>query len=246
MSVRLACFKAVGASAAEDASAGAVENAVRGAAGSVGRGAVGNAVRGAVGSAGKNALRRAERSTGRSIRSIGGSGMRCASGSAVAEVVIMAAMLVFVIFPVFSSVMERYILLDKARLIRDSVDMTNISVYDALNAASLGKVSVDLFDEKAGDIFQELLCKNLKLDSGMMPRSDSIAEGRVEILSLTFYGEGVPAVCPNGSTIERPAVHSCVNIPIKPSLYRGIILNLLGRDHVDVTVHVDSEIPVNN
>lgn len=172
--------------------------------------------------------------------------MRCASGSAVAEVVIIAAMLVFVVFPVFSVVMERFIVLDKARLIRDSVDMTNISVYDALNAESLGKVSVDIFDEKAGEIFQELLCKNLKLDSGMMPRSGSVAEGRVEILSLVFYKDGFPVVCPDGSTIERPAVHSCIDIPIKPSLYRGIILNLLGRDHVDVIVHVDSEIPVNN
>lgn len=168
------------------------------------------------------------------------------AGSAVADVVIMAAMLVFVVLPVFSSVMEKYIVLDKARLIRDSVDMTNISVYDALNAESLGKVSVDFFDARADDIFQELLCRNLKLDSGLSPRSDSVAEAKVEIVSLTFYMEGFPTICPNGSTIERPAVHSCISIPVRPSLYRGVILKLLGRDYIDLIVHVDSEIPVNN
>lgn len=168
------------------------------------------------------------------------------AGSAVADVVIMAAVLVFVVFPVFSAVIEKYIVLDKARLIRDSVDMTNISVYDALNAESLGKVSVDFFDARADDIFQELLCRNLKLDSGLIPRRDSVAEAKVEILSLTFYMEGFPTICPNGSTIERPTVHSCINIPVRPSLYRGIILNLLGREHIDLIVHVDSEIPVNN
>ena len=193
----------------------------------------------AVGNAVGSALRR-------TMRSGAGSALRSAVGSAVVEVVIMAAMLAFVVFPVFSTVMERYILLDKARLIRDSVDMTNISVYNALNAERLGKVSVDFFDEKAGDIFRELLCRNLKLDGGLIPRSDSVAEAQVEILSLTFYKEGFPVVCPDGSTIKRPAVHSCVNIPIRPSLYRGVILNLLGRDHIDVIVHVDSEIPVNN
>ncbi len=197
----------------------------------------------AVGSAVKSAVKNAVKSIVKGVvKSAEGSN----AGSAVAEVIIMAAMLVFVVFPVFSTVMEKYILVDKARLIRDSVDTTNISVYNALNTESLGKVSVDFFDAKAGDIFKELLCRNLKLDSGLTPMGDSVAEAQVEILSLAFYKEGFPAVCPNKSKIERPTVHSCVNIPIRPSLYRGIILRMLGRDHVDVIVHVDSEIPVNN
>lgn len=171
---------------------------------------------------------------------------RNSMGSAVAEVVMMAAMLVFVIFPVFSSVMEKYVLLDKARLIRDSDDMTNISVYNALNAMNLGKVKVDFTDAKASEIFRELLCKNLRLDGGLNPMDGSVAEAQVEILSFEIYTEGFPVQCPDGSTISRPTVHSSINVPLKPSLYRGVILNLLGRDHIDAIVHVDSEIPLNN
>ncbi|HEX2945144.1 MAG TPA: hypothetical protein VHT96_04240 [Clostridia bacterium] len=167
-------------------------------------------------------------------------------GSAVAEVVIMAAMLVFVVFPLFSSVVERYVLLDKARLIKDSADLTNISVYNALDAENLGKVKVELSDAKAYGIFEELLSRNLRLDGGLNPEDGSVAEAKVEILSLAIYKEGFPKVCPNGSIIVRPAVHSSINVPVRPSLYRDIILNLLGRDHIDAVVHVDSEIPVNN
>lgn len=174
------------------------------------------------------------------------SALGSAVGSAVAEVVVMAAMLVFVILPVFSSVMERYVLLDKARLIRDSTDITNISVYNALNAMSLGKVRVDFTGAKADAIFRELLCQNLRLDGELNPSSGSVAEAQVEILSFEIYKEGFPIICPEGSAIERPTVHSCINVPLKPSLYRGIILKLLGRDHIDIIVHVDSEIPVNN
>ena len=54
-------------------------------------------------------------------------------GSAVTQVVLMAALLVFIILPVFSAVIEKYILLEKARVIRDSVDMANLSAYNALS-----------------------------------------------------------------------------------------------------------------
>lgn len=172
--------------------------------------------------------------------------LRDERGSAAAEAAVAAAMLVFLIFPVFSSVMERYILLEKARMIRDSVDMTNISVYNALNSTSLGKVRVDFSETEAREIFCELLGANLKLDEHLDPESGSVAEGRVEILSFEIYQDGFPALCPNGAAISRPSVHSCINVPIRPSLYRGVVLGLLGRDYIDVVVHVDSEIPVNN
>ena len=64
-------------------------------------------------------------------------------GSAVTQTVLMAAMLVFVILPVFSAVIEKYILMEKARIIRDSVDMTNISAYNALSCTDLRKVRIE-------------------------------------------------------------------------------------------------------
>lgn len=158
----------------------------------------------------------------------------------------MAAVLVFVIMPVFSTVIEKYVLMEKARVIRDAVDMTNISAYNALSAKELGKAAVDLSYTEVLDIYGEILGRNLKLGEDMDPETDSVAEGRVEVLSLVVYNSGFPAVCPDGATIKRPSVHSCINVPVKPSLYRSIILGMLGKEHIDIVVHVDSEIPLDN
>lgn len=167
-------------------------------------------------------------------------------GSAVIDVVVAAAMIIFVVLPVFSSVAEKYVLMEKARMIRDAVDMTNISSYNALKTGNLGQVSVKFERRKAMNIFEKLICANLGLDEGLYPKANSIAEGRVVVSSLEVYTDAFPVVCPGGTTIIRPTVHSCINVPVKPSLYRGLILELLGKDHVDIEVHVDSEIPVNN
>jgi len=167
-------------------------------------------------------------------------------GSAVVDVVIGAAMIIFVILPVFSAVIEKYILMEKARIIRDAVDMTNISAYNAMKTGSLGQVNVKFERSEASEIFGKLLCVNLGLDEGLYPKDGSIAEGRVVVSSLEIYTNAFPVVCPSGTTIVKPSVHSCINVPIMPTLYRGLILRLYGKDHIDVEVHVDSEIPVNN
>ncbi len=167
-------------------------------------------------------------------------------GSAVLEVLLGVAMLVFVILPVFSAVMEKYILLEKSRIIRDAVDMTNISAYNALNTGELGKVQVNMTRSEAMRIFEEILAANLSLNYDLTPKPNSVAEEPVEVVSLEIYTVGFPTTCPDGTIISRPSVHSSISIPIQPSLYRSVILNLLGKDHIDVVVHVDSEIPLNN
>lgn len=170
----------------------------------------------------------------------------CNRGTAVAEVIIAVAMLVFIILPVFSVVMEKYILSEKARIIKDAVDMTNISAYNALDTLELGMVEVDVSRSEAMDIYKKVLRANLNLNESLEPLPGSVSDGHVEIVSLEIYRTGFPISCPNGKTISRPSVHSSINIPIRPSLYRAVILSLMGRDHIDAVVHVDSEIPVNN
>ncbi|MGE5613935.1 MAG: hypothetical protein ACM3XR_05965 [Bacillota bacterium] len=167
-------------------------------------------------------------------------------GSAAADVVIVAAVLVFVILPIFSAITEKYVLNAKAQVIRDAVDITNISAYNALNADDLGKVRVNASREKCVGIFKDMLARNLELDSSLDPKPGSVAEGRVEIKSLEIYSDGFPASCPDGTVILRPSVHSSIMVPVKPSLYRSVILGLLGKEHIEIVVHVDSEIPVNN
>lgn len=167
-------------------------------------------------------------------------------GSAVVDLVIAAAMVIFVILPVFSIIIEKYILMEKARMIRDAVDMTNISAYNALNAGNLGRTDVDAGRSKALKIFEELLSANLNLDEELDPKAGSIAEGRVKVNSLEMYMSGLPAECPGGNAIVKPSVHSSIIVSIEPSLYKRVVLSLLGRNYIDVEVHVDSEIPVNN
>ena len=167
-------------------------------------------------------------------------------GSAVTQIVLMAAMLIFVIMPVFSAVIEKYILMEKARVIRDSLDMTNISAYNALSSTDLGKVGIGAERSEVLEIYRQILSANLRLHDDLEPKPDSVAEGRVEVLSLEIYSSGFPAQCPEGATVTRPTVHSSICVPVRPSLYRSIILKMLGRDYVDIIVHTDTEIPVNN
>ena len=168
------------------------------------------------------------------------------TGSAVVDVTIAAAIIVFVILPVFSSIVEKYILLNKAQIIKDAMDMTNISVYNAMITGSLGKETVDIEYAEAEKIFRDFLSINLKLEADLTPTPKSIADSKVAVDSLMIYISGFPCICPDGVSISRPAVHSSVNVPIKPTLYRQLILDALGKDYIILKVHVDSDIPLNN
>ena len=167
-------------------------------------------------------------------------------GSATVDVIIGAAMIIFVILPLFSAVVERFILFNKAQIARDALDMTNISTYNSLNTWELGKTSVSFESGRALQIYRDLLSENMNLDDGLNPLSRSIAEDTVSIESIVIYTEGFPAVCPNGTHLTRPSVHSCVSIPVRPSLYRQLLLDLIGKDYLDMRVHMDTEIPVDN
>lgn len=167
-------------------------------------------------------------------------------GSAAADVVICAAIIIFVILPVFSVILEKYLLLNKAQIIKDAVDMANISAYNAIKAAKLSEEDVEVDLEAAEKIYNELLLLNLNLDNDLLPLTGSLAEGKVYVESLVIYSDGLPVVCPDGIVVKRPSVHSTVVIPVKPSLYRQLVLSMLGREFIELKVHVDSEIPVNN
>jgi hypothetical protein len=136
--------------------------------------------------------------------------------SSTVNAVIFAAFLIFVLFPLFAVGVEKYLLLIKSQMIRDAVDITNIAVYTAVTANSLGKACVDFDTDKARDLYSELLAENLK-----------IADGAVIIETLEFI------------TLERPSVHARVIVPVKPSLYAGLI------QHIQLRADVVSEIPLN-
>ena len=167
-------------------------------------------------------------------------------GSRVADVLIGAAVLIFLIIPVFTAIIERYIILTKIQIIKDAVDLTNSSVYNALSAESLGKNIVFFNSEELQNIFTRILSKNMHLDINLIPYENSIADGKVVVKSVKVYTDNTPETCPDGTRIVRPTIHSCISVPIRPSLYTGKILELIGKSYFEFEIHVDSDIPVNN
>lgn len=167
-------------------------------------------------------------------------------GNAVNEVLIGAAIIIFVLFPIFSAIIERYIIIIKAQEIKDSVDITNIATYMAIDTENLGKNLVIHNELEVEAIYSKFLAINLNLEEDLSPKDNSVADGKVRIESIAIYPGGQASICPLGTEIIRPTVHSVVIVPVKPSLYRQVILALLGKCNIELKVHVDSDIPVNN
>ncbi len=167
-------------------------------------------------------------------------------GSVVTDIVLFAAVVVFVLFPVFAAVVEKYVMLAKGQVLKDAIDMTNVSAYYAMKVTDTSKTVTIPEQAEAHVIYMELLAKNLRLNDDLTPKENSIAEGPVEIESLIIYAGGFPVSCANGTIMERVSIHSIVTVPVRPTLYRGLILQAVGKDFVELKVHVDSDIPVNN
>ncbi|HHW01035.1 MAG TPA: hypothetical protein GXX36_15985 [Clostridiaceae bacterium] len=181
-----------------------------------------------------------------SQNSYGTDGYRSQRGVAVLDVILLAAIIVFAIIPVFCYVIESYSISVKAQIIRDAVDMTNISAYEAIIAENLSGNILEIDYEKMQSTYRGLLAKNLSLYGDMSPKPESIADEKVLIESLLVYNEGAGATCLNGSMLDRPSIHACIIVPVKPSLYRQFILEQAGKSYFELKIHVDSEIPIDN
>lgn len=167
-------------------------------------------------------------------------------GSGTIDVLLIGAIIIFVLLPIFASIMEKYIIFTKYQLIKDGVDITNLSAYYVLETESLGKNAVDFNETDILNIYTNMLAKNLHLDSDLNPLKNSIADYQVSIESIIIYTDNFPAKCPYSVNITRPAIHSCIIIPIKPTFFRKILRNMTGEEYMKLKVHVDSDIPVNN
>lgn len=166
-------------------------------------------------------------------------------GDAVTDVLLFAFILVFAIFPVASVILEKYIAMAKGQQIQDALDITNVAVYNAMSLQAASMASVDFNSAEAMDIYRELLAMNMKLDSDLAPLPGSVAESTVVIEELHLYTGGFPINCSKGKLLNRPTIHTCVSVPVRPSLYRAILLQLMGKEYVELKVHVDTELPVN-
>ncbi len=174
------------------------------------------------------------------------SGLKEDRGSAIVDVLVFACIIVFAVIPVFSGVVQAYSIVCKSQILRDSVDMANVSSYNALHGKMLGKNDVCIEDEELEQIWRSHLAINLNLGPNLEPQEGSIIDGRAELVELKAYVSGLPDICSRGVTLNRPSVHSVVSFPVRPMLMGRMIMRLTGEEFISIVVHVDSEIPVNN
>lgn len=166
-------------------------------------------------------------------------------GSALADVLIFSFIIVFIVLPLFAAVSEGYILLNKTQIIRDAIDIASISSYSVINGKELGKKNIQITGGMLTETWRHFLALNLKLGADLEPLEGSVVDGKVEILELAAYIDGLPSVCSKETRLTRPSVHSVVSFPVAPMLFGKMILRLCGHEYLHIVVHVDSEIPVN-
>ncbi len=167
-------------------------------------------------------------------------------GSSLVDVLIFTFVIIFIILPLFSFVIEMGIIINKSGIIRDAVDLANISAYNAINCNDLSKNQVIISQSRLDKVYRKILAQNLKLDKSLNPKYDSIACSQVSIEELVIYNSGFPLTCERGVEITRPSIHSCIVVPVKPSLFAGMIMKISGKEHMELKLHVDTEIPKNN
>ena len=168
------------------------------------------------------------------------------SGGAAFDVLAGAAVVIFVLIPLFAAVAEKYLFMTKIQAVRDAVDLTNIALYNALDIAAASQNEISMDDNTVYGTYCRMLAANLNLNYDLSPGENSLVEDTVTINSLAVYLNNFPVYCPEGVQLTRPSVHVSLTIPVRPGLFREYILNALGRIYIDVKMHMDTDIPVNN
>jgi len=166
-------------------------------------------------------------------------------GEAAGTIVIICMFMVFVLLPIGSLLMEKYIFALKEQKMRDSLDITSTATYMALSSQQGTVANLTYDNSKLQSIFNQYLAANLSLNSDLTPLPSSIADGKVIVNSVIIYSGPFPQTTPQGKTVNRLTVHTDITVPVKPHFYMSTILNALGLSAVPVRVVADTEVPVN-
>lgn len=154
-------------------------------------------------------------------------------GSAIFEMLIFACIIIFILLPLFAYCYEKYVAYLKLNVIKDAVDMSILSSYNAINSQVLAGSSIDICIQKANQNFRTLLASNLNLDGQLNPLDKSIVDSQIQIKDIIFH--------PNAS---KPSVQCELSFPIKPCFFREIIRIISGKSSFDITFREIVEIPV--
>lgn len=181
-------------------------------------------------------------------------------GSIVSDLLIFTFVLMFIILPFFSIVLEQHILLLKGQALRDAIDITNIAVYNAMDIEAKAETVVVAgrneserlqTENRIKDIFKPLLALNLDLNNDLTPNANSLVDGKVVIESIEIFPTGLtfPIDLPEGDKVNCPSVYSIVKVPIRPNLFWNVyryFRNIAGDGLQDFYIRVITELPENN
>lgn len=165
------------------------------------------------------------------------------NGSSLAGAILAAAIIVLVVLPIFSFILEGYIFTNKIQVIRDAVDITNMAAVNSLDWVSLSKTGMDFDYGILRENYERILAENLLLDANLRPQAKSVLDGNVEIEELSVFMDGFPLFCPLGTKLNRSGIHSVIAFIVKPTLYGKVLWLLTGKEFFEFTMHTDTELP---
>lgn len=170
-------------------------------------------------------------------------------GSAsVGLILIVAFMIVFVVIPLSAYIFDNL----KVNLIsRDVAGAIDVAIEDGYHSLQKPILSKEDFIVD-GPILQyyvtERLKKSLYLNDDLAPKANSKLEGPFSIELLNFVGTAnLPYTeLSTGKVYTRPFVEVQFTIRLKPTLYRDLILNALGKSYIEFSAKRKTIIYVNN
>lgn len=120
---------------------------------------------------------------------------------------------------------------------KNALDFSNMAVYREVDDNHLADGELYINEGSAENTFLNYLQYNLKLDSNLNPLPNSIASGRVEVVSFeVFNPDELPATDSLGNTVNEVSVHSRIVVPIKP-MFAGLFTT------INMPVAITTDIP---
>ena len=140
-------------------------------------------------------------------------------------IVLLWSIIFFIIMLVSTFAIEVYYMNAKAEMVKDAITMASLSVYKSIDISELESGEIQI-DQDIKDTFEEYLTKNLRLNSDLSARPNSIVAGEVEVVDFIIYNKSDnDELYPNNQLIYfKPSLYVRIKYDIKPML-RGILGN---------------------
>ncbi|QUI25915.1 hypothetical protein HZI73_26240 (plasmid) [Vallitalea pronyensis] len=153
--------------------------------------------------------------------------------SGILSILLIAFFVIFLIMPVFAAVFEKQMMTKIARdtksIIKDSLEAT----YTTLNIEKTSIKDIE-FTSDFKQIFDKYVIDNLNLNVDFTPTDKSMADAKVQVTELQYEDR------------TRKFINVKVILPIKPHIYRQILLSIMGKEWIGYEIPYTLSLPVDN